>query len=116
MTGAEILALEGRVRTVCARVIDGHCTDRMSEKNVTGREIANCLKWGEVIEAHNEAGEWRAVMRLDSGRPKVGVCCVVELSTGRIITVWKNAGADCHKTLNLNAYTLRVNLVSLGAA
>lgn len=116
MKAAEIGTLETHIRKVCARIIDGtHATDRMAQKGVTAKEIVNALKYGEVIEIHNEANELRAVVRFAYGRPKVAVCVVVGMETGTVVTCWKNAGQDNHQTLNLYAYTWNVNACALFA-
>ncbi len=85
----------------------------MAQKGVTAKEIENCLKYGNGIEIHNEAGELRAVVRHAYGRPKVAVCVVIGLGSGTIVTTWKNSGSDNHKTLNVLAYGWQVNVVEL---
>lgn len=113
MKTAEIAALEARIRLVCDPEIASHAAERMQEKRVSGQEIANCIKWGQAIEIHNEAGELRAVVRHAYGKPKVAVCVVISLETGVVVTTWKNAGNDNHKTLNVFAYQWTVNVASL---
>lgn len=76
-------------------------------------EILNAIKWGIVIEVHNDAGELRALVRHAFGRPKVAVCIVVSLETGHVCTVWKNRGSDNHKTLDRTLYTWRTNVIQL---
>jgi len=100
------------VRQIAQTVISTHAADRMAQKGVTGREIEICLTYGSVIEVHDEAGEWRAVIRHAFGMPKVAVCVVIGIMTGTIVTCWKNAGSDNHKTLNTFAYE-KVNLASI---
>ena len=113
MKAAEIEALELRVREIAETVISTHAAERMHQKNVTAREIENCLRYGVVIELHDEAGELRMVVRHDSGRPKVGVVAVVAFETGTIVTVWRNAGSDNHATLNDFAYQRNVKIASI---
>ena len=113
MNGEEKAALITRVRQIAETVISTHAADRMAQKGVTAKEIENCLRYGFAVEIHNEASEWRAVIRHAYGRPKVAVCVVIGLETGTIVTTWKNAGSDNHATLNLNAYDLKVNVASL---
>ncbi len=101
-----------RVRQIAETVISTHAADRMAQKNVTAKEIENCLKYGRVIELNDESPkEFRLVVRHDYGRPKVGVVVVVGVTTGTIVTTWKNAGADGHLTLNLYAYQLETSVI-----
>ena len=100
------------VRQIAQTVISTHAADRMAQKGVTGREIEICLTYGSVIEVHDEAGEWRAVIRHAFGMPKVAVYVVIGIMTGTIVTCWKNAGSDNHATLNTLAYD-RVKLSNI---
>ena len=100
------------VRKIAATVTSTHAADRMAQKDITGREIEIALTYGRIIEVHDDAGEYRAVIRHDFGRPKVGVVVVISLTTGKIITTWKNAGSDNHRTLNGFVYQ-KVNLTQL---
>ena len=110
MSQAEKEVAVSRVRQIAETVISTHAADRMAQKNVTAREIENCLKYGRVIELNNDSpSEYRLVVRHDYGRPKVGVVVVVGVTTGTIVTTWKNAGSDSHATLNLYAYQLAVS-------
>jgi len=113
MKAAEAAALNAFIKQIAQHVVSTHAAERMAQKDVSAREIENCLKYGEAVEVHNDAGTPRAVVRFAYGKPKVAVCVVVELVTGNIITTWKNAGCDNHKTLNLFAYQWPVNVVTL---
>lgn len=104
MKAAEIEGIEKRVREIAAVAISSHAAERMNQKAVSVKEIENCLKYGFAVEIHNEAEELRAVIRFQYGKPKVAVCLVVGLETGTLVTTWKNAGSDNHKTLNSFAY------------
>ena len=113
MKAAEITALEARIHQVCSPELAGHAAQRMEQKSVSAQEITNCLRWGQAVEIHNEAGELRAVVRHQYGKPKVAVCVVVSLETGVVVTTWKNKGSDNHSTLNLWAYQWQVNVASV---
>ena len=104
MSQAEKAAIAVRVAEIAAKVISTHAADRMNQKNVTSKEIEICLKYGHAVEMHDESDELRAVIRHSFGKPKVAVCAVVGLETGTVVTTWKNAGSDNHKTLNIFAY------------
>jgi len=113
MSPKEIAAIEGIAHSVGHTLILAHAASRMVQKDVSEREIENCLKYGHAIEVHNEASNLRIVLRHDYGRPKVGVCLVLELGTNAIITVWKNKGNDGHKTLDKWQYQWNIDLVKL---
>jgi hypothetical protein len=113
MSGAEKEAIAVRVREIAETVISSHAADRMNQKIVSSKEIEICLKYGQAVELHDEAGELRAVIRHGFGRPKVAVCVVVVLQTGTIVTTWKNAGSDNHKTLNVFAYDKSADVLAM---
>jgi len=114
MSPAEIGALESHIRKMNYEAIGLHASERMAQKHVNAREITNCLKYGEAIELHNEAGEWRALLRHQYGRPQVAVCVVFSIERHEVVTVWKNAGSDAHRTLDLSPYQfLGVNVCQL---
>ena len=104
MKAAEIAALETYMHTVTPAIHIDHAAERMQQKNVTTDEIAKAIRFGKVVEFHNEAAELRVVMRLDFGRPKVAVCAVVEPKTAKVVTTWKNSGSDNHSTIDMSAY------------
>lgn len=114
MKQAEIEALEAHVRKLNCEAIGQHAAEWMAQKNVSAREIANSLRYGQAIELHNEAGEWRAVLRHQYGRPQVAVCAVFAIERGEVVTVWKNKGSDAHSTLDLSKYNfLGLNVCNL---
>ena len=113
MKADEIKAVETHVRSMQPTLDITHATDRMNEKKVTPDEIAKAVRFGEVVEIHNEATELRVLMRLAFGRPKVAVCAVVSVESNKVVTTWKNAGADNHKTIDMSQYTWKANAVEL---
>jgi len=110
MTESEINAVEAHVHGLTP-VIGGHTPERMAEKRVAVHEAVNCVRYGKVIEVHNERISLRAVMRHNCGRE--AVCAVVEIESGNIITVWKNRATDNHATLNMAAYGWKANMASM---
>ena len=105
MSAAEKEALVKRVAAIAEKGITDHAADRMAQKGVTAKEIEICLKYGHAIECNtNDPTELRAVIRHAFGKPKVAVCTVVGLTSGNIVTCYKNAGSDNHKTLDLSVY------------
>ena len=113
MTAAEKAGIAARVREIAETVISSHAADRMNQKIVSSKEIEICLKFGHAVELHDEASELRAVIRHSFGKPKVAVCVVVGLETGTIVTTWKNAGNDNHKTLNVFAYDKGADVLAM---
>lgn len=117
MKPAEIDALEHEIRQIVSSIgmvqVMQHAAERMQEKHITARDIELTLRFGQVIEIHNDAGELRVVVRHSYGKPKTATVVVMGLDTGSIVTAWKNGGDDNHKTLNLFAYQWKVNLVHL---
>lgn len=113
MSEAEKAGIAVRVREIAETVISSHAAERMQQKNVTAKEIEICLKYGHAVELHDEAGELRAVIRHAFGKPKVAVCVVVGLESGTLVTTWKNAGSDNHKTLNVFAYDKSMDILAM---
>jgi hypothetical protein len=113
MKPAEIEALESFVRKMNCEAIGLHAVGRMAQKNVNAREIGNALRYGQAIELHNESGEWRVLLRHESGRPRVAVCVVFAIERGEVVTVWKNRGDDKHSTLDLSAYKFGFNVCAV---
>jgi hypothetical protein len=109
MKAEEITALETFVHENVQPMLGNHAADRMSEKGVTVDEIAKAVKFGQVVEIHNEATELRVLMRLAYGKPKVAVCVVVGLESKAAVTTWKNNAQDNHKSLDLGAYQWKVD-------
>ena len=113
MSSTEKEAITVRIREIAEVVISSHAADRMTQRVVSSKEIEICLKYGHVVELHDESNELRAVIRHSFGKPKVAVCVVVGLETGTIVTTWKNAGSDNHKTLNVYAYDKSADVLAM---
>lgn len=114
MSSREIEALEARTRKVTEALLIAHAEQRMAEKGITARDIELTLKYGIAIEINSDAtDEYRAVVRHAYGKPKVATCMVLGLTSGKVVTTWKNAGSDNHSTLNLYAYQWNVNVANL---
>lgn len=116
MGKAEIEAAEAYVHGLKAQELADHAFKRMDTKNVTLRDIFVTIKYGRIIEVNTEGSGMRVLMRLDFGKPKVAVCVVLALDNLAVVTVWKNAGNDAHKTLDISQYQWKVDFRALLAA
>lgn len=74
-----------------------HAAERMRNKGVTAAEIYHTLQSFDIVE-YKIIPEERVVIR--SGE----VVIVLSIKRETIITVWRNAINDNHKTLDLEAY------------
>lgn len=110
MTIEEIASIETHVRKLNCEAVSQHAIERMGQKAVNARELANCLKYGEVFEAHNDTGEWRVLLRFAFGKPKVAVCAVFSIERGEVITVWKNVGQNAHRAIDMAQYPAGFNV------
>jgi len=81
-----------------------HVMQRMEQKGITKGALVNCLRYGRIIEVNSEG---RAVLRLNMKGG--GVVVVVSLAERVLVTAWKNANEDNHKTLNRSEYGWAVN-------
>ena len=114
MNAAEKQAVELAVRAIAARrAFVDHAEERMHQKHVAAKDIEICLRYGSVIELHNEAGELRALIQHSFGKPKVKVSVVIGLTSGNVVTTWKNSAMDNHSTVDISKYTWQVNVVSI---
>lgn len=82
-----------------------HFHDRATERNISLAEARLALQRGLVIEVHNMATEWRALVR-----DRAGICTVVSLESAEIITAFYNDPTDKHETLNRALYQTGHNL------
>lgn len=114
MNPEEKQAVMGRVAAIAARrAFVDHAEERMQQKKVNARDIEIALRYGHVIEVHNESEELRCVVEHTFGRPKMRVCVVISLETGTVVTTWKNQVTDTHATLDKSQYGWNINLAAL---
>ena len=76
-----------------------HFYDRAADRNFTFADARAALRFGRVIEIHNDRGEWRVLVR-----SHLGTCVVLSLENFKIVTVYDNDPEDNHDTLNRSAY------------
>lgn len=93
--------------------IISHAKERMIQKHISPRDIAECLKDFEVIELHQRGWDTRILVR---GKTKdrfgKNTCLSLSLVTFRVITAYKNSATDNHYTLHTENYE-DINVVDL---
>jgi hypothetical protein len=87
-----------------------HSVDRLVEKGLRAVDMMNCLRYGEVIEAHSKVrNDIRILLRLATKRGP-SICVVVSLSKGSIVTAYENNTKDRHFTINWSEYQWKADL------
>lgn len=104
MSDMEINLIEGKVHSYSELKLSPHALARMNEKDVTEHEIRQTLRYGKLIEVHNNIrDDYRALVRLDR-KKKAATCVVISLCTGEVKTAYKNDKDDNHRTLDTSQY------------
>ena len=90
-----------------------HAKERMIQKHISPRDIAECLKDFEVIELHQRGWDTRILVR-GKAKDRFGknTCLSLSLVTFRVITAYKNSATDNHYTLHTENYE-NINVVDL---
>lgn len=90
-------------------VLSTHACDRMSQKQVSENDIRAMLTYCAIIEMHNDiVNELRVLVR---GKVRGQfVCAVLSLTTGEIVTTYRNQAGDYHATLDRSVYTWTVSV------
>ena len=93
--------------------IISHAKERMIQKHISPRDIAECLKDFEVIELHQRGWDTRILVR-GKAKDRFGrnTCLSLSLVTFRVITAYKNSATDNHYTLHTENYE-DINVVDL---
>jgi hypothetical protein len=93
--------------------IISHAKERMVQKHISPRDIAECLKDFEVIELHQRGWDTRILVR-GKAKDRFGrnTCLSLSLVTFRVITAYKNSATDNHYTLHTENYE-DINVVDL---
>lgn len=86
-----------------------HFVEEMQNDGLVLDDVLHTLKFGSVIEV-NDFGS--CLLRMLQGQ-KSGVCAVVNILNGQLVTAWKNDPKDNHKTLRLTEYRWDVNVAEL---
>ena len=76
---------------------------RLEQRDITKAEVLNTVKNGTLIEYHTLKEDRRILLRDVNG-----VCIVLNLDGGRIITAYRNNIDDNHKYINKKSYLFGV--------
>ena len=93
--------------------IISHAKERMIQKHISPRDIAECLKDFTIIELHQRGWDTRILVR-GKAKDRFGknTCLSLSLVTFRVITAYKNSATDNHYTLHTENYE-NINVVDL---
>ena len=86
--------------------IISHAKERMVQKHISPRDIAECLKDFEIIELHQRNSWDTRVLLRGKAKDKYNrnTCVSLSLVTFNIITAYKNNSTDNHYTLQSENY------------
>ena len=85
--------------------ITDHTLIRLREKEIEGIHLAYSLIDFSIIEYKQmKSGNERIVIRSNMSFNGFNVCTVLDITTGTVITAWKNRVTDTHRTLDLSKY------------
>ena len=93
--------------------IISHAKERMIQKHISPRDIAECLKDFTITELHQRGWDTRILVR-GKAKDRFGknTCLSLSLVTFRVITAYKNSATDNHYTLHTENYE-DINVVDL---
>lgn len=99
----EIERMQARIaELIPSRIYTHHAEEKMAQLNIREEQIA----WqGKIIEFNHNQGDSNVLIREQSG-----ICWVMSLNTGKIITIWRNNPYDNHRTLNWSLYTRQIQI------
>lgn len=112
MSVQETDAVGSAVRKINNLEITPYVRGRMAERNIKALDIAKTLRFGHVIEVHNNIGsEIRVLMQAVVNNKKCHA--VVSLTNRTLVTCYWNSLNDSHATLDKSAYKWNVNLLDV---
>lgn len=113
MNRSEVKALVNRIKRIndCKISLTTHAKQRMKERNINEDEIRNVFKNFKIIEfnARND-GTISALIRDKNIGQQVSLS--VDLSSGSVLTVYKNHYKDNHNSVNPDIYNPKINIMS----
>lgn len=90
-----------------------HTMKRIELRGVTSNEIRGALFHGDIVEVHFKNNFPRVLIRGRGANKQGEVTCVVfDLSTGAVITSYKNQKDDNHATLDTSAYSKDLDVIA----
>lgn len=87
-----------RLHSILSIELTEHCKARMTEKKISMAEICFATG-GKIVEWHDDC----LLLRSEGG-----VCVVVNLESGFVVTCYRNDEQDDHKTLDCSQYLFGV--------
>ena len=113
MNRSEVRALVSRIKRIkdCKITLSNHAKQRMKERNINDEEVRNVFNNFNIIEfnARND-GTVSALIRDKNKGQQVSLS--VDLSSGSILTVYKNHYKDNHRSVNPDIYNQRIDITS----
>ena len=113
MNRSEVRALVSRIKRIndCKITLSNHAKQRMKERNINEEEVRNVFNNFNIIEfnARND-GTISALIRDKNKGQQVSLS--VDLSSGSILTVYKNHYKDNHRSVNPDIYNQRIDITS----
>jgi len=85
-----------------------HAIERMFQKNITIKAIAETVVKGSVIEVNNNRNDIRVLLTKRVGNERC--CVVVGLKSREVITCYWNDATDDNRSIDMTRYTWNVNL------
>jgi len=90
MSEVEINLIESKLHTYADYALAPHARQRKLEKGVAEQEIQQALRYGKLVEVHNNVpGDVRALVELKR-KKKESTAVVISLCSGEVRTVWRN--------------------------
>lgn len=98
--------------------ISDHALNRL--KTVSKVQVYDALWTGRVIEANVTRGEFRLLVRgsrtisiYDQGIKKfANICAVVDVKSGRVITIFLNESGDNHSSIDMSRYDATLDIMA----
>jgi hypothetical protein len=99
MNRSEVKALVSRIKRIndCRITLSGHARRRMKERNINEEEIRSVFKNFNIVEfnARNNGTISALIRARNKGQHQISLS--VDLSSGSILTVYKNHYKDHHQ-------------------
>ena len=120
MTKEEKVYLAKRVNRLNRLVPTNHALDKMEILDIPMdyiREILHTVRPDQIVEYNTGRGDEQRVlvkdtrvMTTDTGK-KVNGKYVIDIKTGKLVTVWINGVNDTHKTIDMKLYNKNLKIL-----
>lgn len=113
MNKKEVRILVSRVKRLydCKVTLSNHAKERMKERNIKEKDVYRVFRNFNIIEFNvkTQGGITALIRGRDKGNQ---ICLSIDLSTGSILTVYKNSFKDNHANVNPDLYNANINIDS----